>query len=127
MIINVKMEANISCKLCRFRHPASITCAQAAVHAAQGRFTVEQCVSLTKYHPINHPWGTTRLPKGQCGVVMKLEPQGLVMVNFGSVGTFWIDPTYLGPMEAEAEPANAGIPTHVEIPMPAQAVRELAT
>lgn len=41
MIINGKSIANISCRMCRFRHPPDLTCAEAALHAAKNKIEPE--------------------------------------------------------------------------------------
>lgn len=37
MIIDGKYEANISCKMCRFRHPAHLSCEESKRHADEAR------------------------------------------------------------------------------------------
>lgn len=126
MFINGKNEPNIRCNRCRFRHPPNRTCAEASRHAAAGRLNVRDVVSLKEDQRIQSPWGTHVISAGQCGTILAHDPSGLMKVSFGDVGTFFVEPANLERMDP-AEPANAGIPTHVEINLPAQAVRDLAT
>lgn len=43
MLINSVWKDNISCKFCRFRHPADVTCKEAAEAATTGKLDTVPC------------------------------------------------------------------------------------
>lgn len=86
----------------------------------------DDVITLVKFPEFRAQLDGVGVQLGDHGVVLGVERISgveLVHVRFGR-HRFYLG---LDNIALRAEPANAGVPTHVEIPMPAQAVRELAT